>query len=78
MADNQITKQMKRHVVIVALRADHGNLKYGGFLNVTRSFVFKIRNQLQNNTENASQTAKRKKHSKRSDMIRKDDFIHYV
>lgn len=66
---------MKRHAVIVALQGDHSDLEIARFLKVARSFVFKIRKELQTDKGNASQTGKRKIHSKRSDMIRKDDFI---
>ena len=72
MADIQIAKQMKWHVVIVDLQADHSDLEIIGFFKVAWYFVFKIGNQLQNDKGNGSQTAKS------SHMIRKDDFIQDV
>ena len=65
-------------MVIVALQADHSDFEIAEFLKVARSFVFKICNQIQKDKGNESQTLRRKKHSKRSDMIRKDDFIYDV
>ena len=38
---------MKRYAVIVALKAGHGDLKIAHFLRVTRSFVYKIRKELE-------------------------------
>ena len=37
---------MKRHALIVKIKADHGDLEIVCFLRVTRSFVHKIRKEL--------------------------------
>jgi hypothetical protein len=43
MTDIQLTQEMKRHAVIVALNAKHSDLEISRFLKVARSFVFKVR-----------------------------------
>ena len=37
-----LTNEMKRQVVIVSLKVDHGDLEIARFLRVARSFVYKI------------------------------------
>ncbi|XP_036370217.1 uncharacterized protein LOC118768217 [Octopus sinensis] len=73
-----LTNEMKRHAVIVALIANHGDLEISRFLKVARSFVHKIRCELEKEDGNASPVSKRKKHSKRSDSIRTPEFIQEV
>lgn len=66
---------MKRNAVIVALSAKHSDIEISTFLNVSRSFVHKVRLQLYEYDGNVSPVAKRKKHSQRSDTIRTPEFI---
>ena len=42
-----LTNELKRHAVIVALKANHGGLEIARFLKVARSFVHKIREELE-------------------------------
>ena len=48
------------------------------FLNVTRSFIFKVRHELKMGGGDVASVAKRKKHSPRSDTIRTPEFIQQV
>ena len=73
-----LTQEMKRHAVIVALTAKHTDLEISNFLNVARSFVYKVRMELEINDGNVSPVAKRKKHFQRSDAIRTPEFIQNV
>ncbi|XP_036369808.1 zinc finger protein 22-like [Octopus sinensis] len=49
-----LTNEMKRHAVIVALIANHGDLEISRFLKVARSFVHKIRCELEKEDGNVS------------------------
>ena len=51
MADNNITDEMKRHVVIVSIKVENSDSKIARFLKVTRSFVCKVRKELKENNE---------------------------
>ncbi|XP_014784953.1 tRNA (guanine-N(7)-)-methyltransferase isoform X1 [Octopus bimaculoides] len=78
MADTMLTQEMKRHAVIVAICAERSDLEIANFLNVARSFVHKVRTELEASGGNVSIVSKRKKHSKRSDAIRTPQFIQRV
>ena len=52
MRDLMLTNEMKRHAVIVALKADHGDLEIACFLRVARLFVYKIRKELEKENKN--------------------------
>ena len=73
-----LTQEMKRHAVIVALAAKHSDLKISNFLHVARSFVHKVRLELEGCDGNVSPVAKRKKHSQCSDTVRTPEFIRNV
>ncbi|CAB3231711.1 unnamed protein product [Arctia plantaginis] len=47
MEDNKLIQEIKRHAVIVALRAIHSDLEISGCLKVARSFVHKVRQELE-------------------------------
>ena len=47
MTDTMQTNEMKRHPVIMAFKADHGDLETACFLRVPKSFVHKIRKELE-------------------------------
>ena len=68
---------MKRHAVIGVLKADPGNLDIARFRRVARSFVHKIRKELEKEN-NVMSVWKHKKHSTRSDSMRTSEFIHKV
>ena len=70
-----ITEEMKRHAVIVALHAGNEAPEVATFLKVDRSFVYKVKRSLDESGGDVQSVAKRKKHSRRSDAIRDDDFI---
>ena len=61
MAETLLTNEMKRHVVIMALKADHGDLEIARFLRVARSFVHKLRKELEKENDNVMSVSKRKK-----------------
>ena len=78
MAATYLTKEMKRHAVLVALAANHSDSEIASFLKVARSFVFKVRNEVEASDGDLSLVAKRKKHSKRSDIKRTEEFVQNV
>lgn len=78
MTSSNQTREMKRHAVLVALAANHSDSEIANFFKVARSFVFKVRNELKASGGDVSSVAKRKKHSKRSDIIRTAEFIQQV
>ena len=45
MSDNMLTQKMKRDAVIVAIRAEKKESEISTFINITRSFVYKVRNE---------------------------------
>jgi len=78
MEDNKLTQEMKRHAVIVAIHANHSDLKISRFLKVARFFVNKVRRELEVSDGNVESVAKRKKHETRSDKIRTSQFVQKV
>ena len=56
-----LTNEMKRHAVIVALKADLADLEIAGFHRVAWSFVYKIRKELEKENNNVMSVSKRKK-----------------
>ena len=61
MADNKLTQEIKRQVVIVAIIAEHNDLQIAQFLKVARSFVFKVCKELEDNDGQISPVTKCKK-----------------
>ena len=78
MTDPMLTNEMKRHTVIVLLKADHGDLEIARFLRVARFFVHKIRKELEKENDYVMSVSKRKKHFTRSNSMRTPKFIHKV
>ena len=78
MANYQLTHEMKRHAVIVAIHAKHSDVEIARFLEVARSFVHKVRKELEASSGDMSPVAKRKKASQRSDSIRTPQFVQRV
>ena len=64
--------------MIVALKADHGDLEIARFLRGVKSLVHKIRKELEKENNNVMPVSKHKKHSTRSDSMRTPVFIHIV
>ena len=75
MEDYKVTQEMKRHAVIVAIRAKHIDLEISNFLNCARSFVHKVRSELETSNGDIESAAKRKKHEERSDIIKTPEFV---
>ena len=69
---------MKRHVIIVAIHANYSDLEISQFLKVARSFVYKVRQELEASDGNVESVAKRKKHEARSDRVRTLHFVQQV
>ena len=67
MENNKVTQEMKRHAVIVAIHAKHSDLEISQFFNVARSFVHKVRRELEASDGNVESVAKHRKHKPRSD-----------
>ena len=70
-----ITEEMKRHAVIVALHAGSEAPQVANFLRVYRSHDYKVERILDESVGDVPSVAKRKKHPRRSDAVRDDDFI---
>ena len=60
MADSALTNEMKRHALIVVLKAHHGDLEIVRCLRVAISFVHKIRKELEKEIDNVTFISKRK------------------
>ena len=78
MDGNKLTHEMKRHAVIVAIHANHSDLEISEFLNLARSFVHKVRRELEVSNGNVQSVAKRKTHKARSDTVRTSQFVQQV
>ena len=68
MIDPKLTNEMKRHIVIVILRADYEDLEITCFLRVARSFVHKICKDIEKENDDVMSLSKYKKHSTCSDI----------
>ena len=75
MADTTIANDKKRYAVIVSIKAKHSNLEIARFLKVARSFVCKVRKELNENNGDELATSKRKQHCQRSDSLRTPEFV---
>ena len=64
---------MKRHAVIVAIHAEHSDLEISQFFNVTRSFVDKVRRELEASYCNMESFANCRKHKPHS--VRTPQFV---
>ena len=73
-----LTHEMERHAVIVSLAANHTDSVIAEFLNVARSFVHKVRKELEASNGDFSSVSERKKHSRRSDAVRSSDFVEEI
>ena len=56
-----LSKEMKRHAVIETLKVYHGDLEIAPFLRVARSFVHRIRKELEKENNNIMSVSKCKK-----------------
>ena len=73
MSDSRRTNEMKWQILIVTLKADHGDLE------IASSLVHQIRKELEKENDNIMSVSKhKKKHSTRSDSMRTPEFIHKV
>ncbi|XP_025161974.1 uncharacterized protein LOC112590242 [Harpegnathos saltator] len=78
MEEYKITQEMKRHAVIIAICAKHTDLEISNFLNCARSFVHKVRRELEASASDVETVAKRKKHEERSDTTKNTQFVQQV
>ena len=69
---------MKRHAEIVSIKAEHSDLEIARFLKVARSFVYKVRKELEEKNGDELVASKSKKHCQRSDSIRTPEFVKRV
>ena len=58
MTNRMLTNGIKRDAVIMTLKADHGDLEIARFLRVARSFVHKIRKELEKENDNVMSASK--------------------
>ena len=61
--EDKLTQEMKKHAVIVAIHAIHSDHEISQFFNVVRSFIHKVRRELEafdGNVEHFSKRRKRK------------------
>ena len=68
----------KRHAVLMLISAGHENNKIAELLNVTRQFVWTVRQDLIASNYDFEAVAERKDHNRRSDTIRDREFIMQV
>ncbi|VUZ54708.1 unnamed protein product [Hymenolepis diminuta] len=69
---------MKKHALILSIKANQRNLDIARFLKVVRSFVCKVRKELpnENSGDGLAVTSKRKQHCQRSaDLFRTPEFV---
>ncbi|KAM3180634.1 hypothetical protein ACTXT7_015909 [Hymenolepis weldensis] len=68
MPDTSITNEMRRHAVIVSIKAKYRNLEIARFLLIATAFVCEVRKALLNdkNRDELASTGKRKEHCQRS------------
>ena len=78
MTDLMLTNEMKRQAIIVALKANRGDLEIAHFLRVARFFVHEIRKDLEKENDDIMSVSKCKKHSTCSNSMRTSEFIHKV
>ena len=78
MEDYKVTQEMKRHVVIIAICAKHTDLEISNFLNCARSFVHKVRRELEASASDVETIAKLKRHEECSDITRNTQFVQQV
>lgn len=69
---------MKRLAVIVSIKAKLSYSEIARFLKVARSFVCKVRKELNKNNSDELATSKRKHHCQRSDSLRTPEFVRRV
>lgn len=72
------TQEMKSHAVIISLAAGHSDLKIIVFLEVVRSFVFKLKRELEDARSNVVAVCHNKLHCWWSDIIRMLEFASHV
>lgn len=75
MIGSMLTNETKSHVVIVALKARHGDLEISCFLKVLGSFVHKTWCEFEKEDGRILSVLKNKKHYKCSDSSRTPEFI---
>ena len=75
MNDIKVTKQMKRHAVIVAIKAQHNHTEIARFFKVARSFVAKVRKHLQAVNRHPALAAEPKIHAKGFNAIKTQKFV---
>jgi inhibitor of nuclear factor kappa-B kinase subunit alpha len=73
-----LSNEMKRHAVIVAIHAEHADTEIAVFLKLARSFVHKVRAELEDSQGDVASVAKRKLHATRSDNMRTPEFVAQV
>ena len=61
MTDPMLTNEMERYGVIVALKANNGDLEIACFLRVARLLVYQIRKELEKKNYNLMSVSKHKK-----------------
>ena len=66
---------MKRHAVIIALKAEHSDTEITHFLKIAQPFVIKVQKKLEAADGDPTSVAKPKTHAQNSNTIRKHEFI---
>ena len=72
-----LTQEINRHAVVAAIHAEHSDLDISQFLNVTRSFVHKVR-ELEAPDGNVESVTRRRKHKLRLDTVRTPQSVQQV
>ena len=71
-------QKRKRKAVLFAIRAGHGNATIAKFFDLTTTWVWKVRNQLEKSRGDYEAVAKRSDHQRRSGCLRTAKFINRV
>ena len=71
-------QEWKRKTVLFAIRAGHNNATIAKFFDLTTTWVWKVRNQLEKSGGDYEAVAKRSDHQRRSNCIRTSKFINRV
>lgn len=61
----RLMQEVKCHAVLVSLAAYHSNFEFATFLNVAKSFIYKVLTELICSGRDMAPVAKRRKHSQR-------------
>ena len=78
MAEPRLTQEMKMHAIIISLAVRHADSEISAFLKVAQSFVLEVQRELGAARGDVATVSHRKRHCRRSDIIRTPEFVSSV